>query len=557
MNALNRRSALMLGVMAASGGTAAAQTSPVPFYSDDTEADAESGGPELLGRTSRPRTAVEFWNSVALNLVAIDHTIAADDARAIGPVATARALGLVHIVIADAVASAYPRPLYKPFRATSADVVTVSSPAVFVGGAAAAILEHIYSESAHTSHINAKRREFLNQWGRRHLAAWKKGLEFGRKTVYQDDYRYDRIKPLIDPANANYSPGPQQHDVDPLNPDQGFYGSRWGLEPKPFGLSDDQVTNRVDDPKDKGCAPPNPPAIGSADYNRSLEDVQVKGRLRGDPKDPTSITRTPQQEIPGLFWAYDGPPFLGTPPRLYNQVIVAIAQQDGLGPRRLARLLALSNVAMSDAGNVAWYAKYKHKYWRPVLGLNPNLPKEPKADDIKWIPLGSPRTNRLDFASGADPRNLTFAVTRTERVPTAQTFLGATRNREKSPLPEYADAAFTPNFPAYPSGHATFGAACFEVLRLFRKEEGIGTSSRRVNLSNFVSEELDGESIDNFVPRERPLESDDLETIQELKDDNGNSRVYLGVHWDFDSTGGIASGDSVATVIHGKLFSKV
>lgn len=59
--------------------------------------------------------------------------------------------------------------------------------------------------------------------------------------------------------------------------------------------------------------------------------------------------------------------------------------------------------------------------------------------------------------------------------------------------------AFKPPFPAYPSGHATFGAACFQIVRLFYKD--------RNNLSfgdhdcdeigfSFVSDELDGYSRD-------------------------------------------------------------
>jgi len=33
-----------------------------------------------------------------------------------------------------------------------------------------------------------------------------------------------------------------------------------------------------------------------------------------------------------------------------------------------ARLFALVNVAMGDAGILAWDQKYTHELWRPVLG---------------------------------------------------------------------------------------------------------------------------------------------------------------------------------------------
>jgi len=51
-----------------------------------------------------------------------------------------------------------------------------------------------------------------------------------------------------------------------------------------------------------------------------------------------------------LYWAYDGTPSLCAPPRLYNQIIVHIAQQRGTNGINLARLLALANTAMADAG---------------------------------------------------------------------------------------------------------------------------------------------------------------------------------------------------------------
>jgi hypothetical protein len=64
-----------------------------------------------LGETGRAITVerrhnpILFWNDVALQLVALDHSVDARDARAPGPCATARALGLAHIVMADAVAA--------------------------------------------------------------------------------------------------------------------------------------------------------------------------------------------------------------------------------------------------------------------------------------------------------------------------------------------------------------------------------------------------------------------------------------------------------------------
>ena len=64
----------------------------------------------------------------------------------------------------------------------------------------------------------------------------------------------------------------------------------------------------------------------------------------------TPTQRTPEQTFIGVFWAYDGTPSLCAPPRLYNQITVQIADRTRLQPLQLARLLALVNVAMAEAG---------------------------------------------------------------------------------------------------------------------------------------------------------------------------------------------------------------
>jgi hypothetical protein len=88
MVSLDRRSALALGVAAAGLG--------LPLGASAQPA------PEVV--TANP---VLFWNAVALELVALDHSIDPDDARAPGPCASSYALGLIHAVIADAVSLTY------------------------------------------------------------------------------------------------------------------------------------------------------------------------------------------------------------------------------------------------------------------------------------------------------------------------------------------------------------------------------------------------------------------------------------------------------------------
>lgn len=225
--------------------------------------------------------------------------------------------------------------------------------------------------------------------------------------------------------------------------------------------------------------------------------------------------RTVDQTLIGLFWAYDGVAELGTPPRLYNQIIRQVAMTRSPGNPAVpntfaenAHLFAFVNVAMADAGILAWDQKFIYNFWRPVVGIREHDrsmgPGATEANnnvsddcDSQWLPLGGPRTNRLG------------------------------KN-------------FTPPFPAYPSGHATFGAAAFHITRLFYGQGGRLQTNTLVADTlfqglEFTSDELNGVSTDNkgtVRPRHR---RDFADGLWQMIEENGRSRVYLGVHWVFDA----------------------
>jgi hypothetical protein len=48
-----------------------------------------------------------------------------------------------------------------------------------------------------------------------------------------------------------------------------------------------------------------------------------------------------------------------------------------------ARLFALLNIALADAGIAAWDAKYTYEFWRPVTAI-----QQADFDNISPIPLG-------------------------------------------------------------------------------------------------------------------------------------------------------------------------
>src|SRR5882724_4757492 len=380
---LDRRKvlSLALGVAGAASGS-----SPLPAQGQRIAVPRVAPPPEPPPRAPLARlNPVLFWSDTALQLDALDHSVDAKDARAPGPCAAARALALAHIVMADACAAAYDSG-FEGFYLRGGRAPANEFADVFVGGAAARVLGHIYTTPAHTHLIGFQRQHFLKYYDSRALEAWNAGLEFGRNERFASQWHWETIK---NAATSSISRGVAlrrgEHDVDPFNPDQKFYGVTWGRIP-PL-LSGVPI---------RSYGPGDPPPEQDRDYARDLEEVRDLGAFR--PEGPTA-----DQVKVGVYWAYDGARLLGTPPRFYNQIVTQIAEADGFSTPELARLLALCNIAMADAGIVCWEAKYRYQLWRPVIGI-PYARFNPQRE---WRPFGSPRTNPTQFALGSDAQRLT------------------------------------------------------------------------------------------------------------------------------------------------------
>ena len=254
---------------------------------------------------------------------------------------------------------------------------------------------------------------------------------------------------------------------------------------------------------------PPPPALDSAEYAAAFDEAK---RLGGDGV-VTPTERTADQTLAATYWAYDGTPSLCAPPRLYNQITTHIAAMRRTSGLALARLLALVNVAMADAGIASWDSKFHHAFWRPVTAIR-------EADEGTG-PTGAGDGNPL---TAGDP---TFLP------------LGA-------PASNLTGPNFTPPFPAYPSGHATFGGALFQTLRRFYRTDAIRFT--------FVSDELNGVTKDN-QGNVRPLIPRTFSSLSQAEEENGQSRIYLGIHWSFDKTTGIAQGRQVADWVFEHAFT--
>jgi membrane-associated phospholipid phosphatase len=248
---------------------------------------------------------------------------------------------------------------------------------------------------------------------------------------------------------------------------------------------------------------PPPPALTSEAYTEAFLRTASLG---GDPKNATPTARTAHQTLTGIYWTYDGTPALCAPPRLYNQVARTLALQEGLkNTEDAARYLALINTAMADGALSAWDSKWYYQYWRPVTAIRrADLDGNPLTlQDSTWYPLGAQATN----TGGPN---------------------------------------FTPPFPAYPSGHAVIGGALFQVMRHYWPDHTPFT---------FTSDEFNGKNR-NIYGRILPLHPLSFRDFTDAEYDNAESRIYIGVHWEFDATEGIKMGNQVGDYVFTHSFQR-
>lgn len=198
-----------------------------------------------------------------------------------------------------------------------------------------------------------------------------------------------------------------------------------------------------------------------------------------------STDRTDDQTEIAVFWADGAGTY--TPPGHWNQIAADVSMSQATDLADTARLFSLLNLALADAGIAAWDAKYEYDFWRPIDAI-----REARSDgndatvsDEDWLPL----------------------------------------------LPN-------PPFPTYTSGHSTFSGAADAVLTHFFGED---TS---------FSSEMDGQN----APGQRPLDPSlivtrHFDSFRHAAEEAGVSRIYGGIHFDFDNIEGLAAGRAVGSAV--------
>lgn len=426
-----------------------------------------------------------YWNAVALEANRDAHT-AGDpaDAPQTGPTMSSRALAIVHLAMHDAhFGVVNPTAMYLQHRIPSAKPGPNERAAV--ASAAATALSALYP-SRRPMFEGAMLGADIPSAGADVSATWGRAIAvaiLARLAVRADE-------PGATDRGYVASPAPGCHRRDPDNPDQPYHGPYYGTTARPIAIT---ACHGLDSPA--GWPAPEDANyekdLAATEYLSALEEVRVRGGAPGQRDTDQSADETTS----AIYWAYDGAKGLGTPPRMYNQIVRKLLRESNtvFSTDDTARAFALVNAAMGDAGLLAWREKYRHDLWRPVVGIREKDPAN--GGDPSWLPLGSPRTNEM----------------------------------RKS---------FTPPFPAYPSGHATFGAAAFQMLRLFLRDPS-GTNKEDPRFVDahefeFVSDELDGRSTDERgAVRTRHVRR--FSSLWHAIFENALSRVYLGVHWVFDA----------------------
>ncbi|MEV6614998.1 DNRLRE domain-containing protein [Streptomyces sp. NPDC051051] len=245
----------------------------------------------------------------------------------------------------------------------------------------------------------------------------------------------------------------------------------WG-KVKPFGMTSSTQFR----PAGPGGHTQMSTLLPSQAYAAQVNEVKSLGGAE-------SGSRTADQTRAALFWANDLDGTYKPPGQLFEHT-QTLSRQQGTTVSGNAKLFALTAFSMADAAIVAWDMKYQTDIdlWRPESAI------------------------RLDGDGNA----------------------GTTADANWQPLSQDRNGThFSPAFPAYISGHATFAGAWARATRDWFGTDQISWTATTED--------------PNAVGVTRTFSS-----ISAAATENAVGRVWLGVHYRWDGTDGVTAGGDAA-----------
>jgi hypothetical protein len=322
------------------------------------------------------RTILHIILLVAIAVAAIPSTARADEvtdwnAHLLNALITGNATGLLptrHAAIVqssvyDAVNGIEQR--YEPIHVQPASDPGASKRAAAVQAAYASLLHLFPGQQAD---LDAKRAASLaaiaSEESAEHSQSIARGIEWGQHVA--DEIWAWRSTDGFTPAPPPYSGG--------------NLPGQWRSTPPaflPFALVQFATMTTWAIPSASYFPQAGPPALTSDQYTADFNEVKSLGRA-------TNSARTQTQTDIALFWAS-----ANSPTYFWNRVAVRLAAENHTTLSENARLLALLNISIADAGISVWHGKKFFIFWRPItaIQLGETDGNIATIEDKTWTPL--------------------------------------------------------------------------------------------------------------------------------------------------------------------------
>lgn len=234
------------------------------------------------------------------------------------------------------------------------------------------------------------------------------------------------------------------------------------------------------DASDVAPAPaPYSEEVNSSFYQQALETQRLVNQVK--------LGRLPEDRWIADFWSDDCPILTFTPSARWIAVANQVVEHERVSLDRAVETYARVGLALNDAGVRCWHEKYRYNVERPI-------------DFIRRV-VGEENWNTVM-------------------------------------CPDGSGNYFTPPFPAYPSGHATFGAAAAEVLTGLYGLQYAMTDRCHEGRTEFLGKPR---SFDNFYA---------------MAEENAYSRLPIGVHFRMDAEAGLSLGAGIGRKVNALPWRK-